>query len=56
MKRCLSALAIVLVVLYMALAIGAANCLVLHTDVPIPHPLDEVAVVAESSAGPNSAV
>ena len=37
MKRCLSALAIVLVVLYTALAIGAANCLVLHRDVPIPH-------------------
>jgi dihydroneopterin aldolase len=25
-------------------------------DVPISHPLDEVAVVAEASAGPNSAV
>lgn len=37
MKRCLSALAIVLVVLYTALAIVAANCLVLHTDVPIAH-------------------
>jgi dihydroneopterin aldolase len=33
-----------------------ARVRVAKPDVPIPHPLDEVAVVAEASAGPNSAV
>ena len=37
MKRCLPALAIGMVVLYAALAIGAANCLVLHADPPTAH-------------------
>ena len=33
-----------------------ARVRVAKPDVPIPHPLDEVAVVAEASAGPNSDV
>lgn len=37
MKRCFAALAIGMIVLYAALAIGAANCLVLHADLPTAH-------------------
>ncbi|MDF2458789.1 MAG: uncharacterized protein K0S79_1205 [Nitrospira sp.] len=37
MKRCFAALAIWMIVLYAALAIGAANCLVLHADLPTAH-------------------
>jgi dihydroneopterin aldolase len=36
--------------------VAYARVRVAKPDVPIPHPLDEVAVVAEASAGPNSAV
>lgn len=37
MKRRIAPLAIGMVVLYAALAIGAANCLVLHAEQPPPH-------------------
>ena len=37
MKRLIAPLAIGMVLLYAALAIGAANCLVLHAEQPPPH-------------------
>ena len=37
MKRCVPALAIGMAVLYAVLAIGAANCLVLHAEQPQTH-------------------